>query len=510
MAPGNNDPCPCGSGKELNKCCQKKAKYFPPAQPKGKDALPVLQKTVELFPENAEAHNNLGVALKNIGQLDDAVACYRRALKIKPAFAEAHGNLGIALNRLGRLDEAETSYRCVLEIKPDFAQAHYSLANTLRDLGRLDEAEASYRQALRIKPDYTEAHINLGIIINNLGRLDEAEASYRRALKIKPDFAEAHKNLGKTLCDLNRIDQAIVAYQKVLTIDPKNLGMEAAVTLAILYYLNGSIEQCKSMLDISRPINATSGSALKSARAYWSYLNLLLAKHQKPSREILPRVESTIQDPPHALYVVGESHSLSAHGVVIPYHNRKMSCTAEWIEGCKQWHLGNNKPSNYKCKFESIMKRLPYESRILLLIGEVDCRPDEGVIKAWKKSQGMTLEDVVKATVAPYVLYVTKIATKFGHRLIVGGIPAPNLRMNLHLTPESADQLVKLIRLFNAVLKDEALVAGIDFLDLYALTDRGDGVSSGEWHIDSNHLLPSAIIEAFSNYLIASEHLGSQ
>ncbi len=43
---------------------------------------------MELKPDYAEAHNNLGNALKDQGKLNEAVACYRRALEAKPGFAE--------------------------------------------------------------------------------------------------------------------------------------------------------------------------------------------------------------------------------------------------------------------------------------------------------------------------------------------------------------------------------------------------------------------------------------
>ena len=151
------------------------------------------------------------------------------------------------------------------------------------------------------------------------------------------------------------------------------------------------------------------------------------------------------------------------------------------------------------------MQEIPRESRVLLLIGEIDCRPDEGIIKAWKKSQGTTLEEIAKATAVPYILYVARIAAKFGHQMMVGGIPATNIQLDL-LPTETAGLLVKLIGLFNAALKDQALAAHMDFLDVYALTDRGDGAASGEWHIDNFHLLPSAITEAFRMQLVASEH----
>ncbi len=54
-------------------------------------------RAVELKPDFAEAHNNLGNVLKDQGKLAEAEACYRRALELKPDVAEVHNNLGAAL-----------------------------------------------------------------------------------------------------------------------------------------------------------------------------------------------------------------------------------------------------------------------------------------------------------------------------------------------------------------------------------------------------------------------------
>ena len=75
--------------------------------------------------------------------------------------AEAHNNLGNTLKELGRLDEAEASYTQAIALKPDFAAAHSNLGNTLKALGRLDEAEASFRQTIALKADFASAHNNL-------------------------------------------------------------------------------------------------------------------------------------------------------------------------------------------------------------------------------------------------------------------------------------------------------------------------------------------------------------
>ena len=85
-----------------------------------------------------------------------------RPWKSSPTFADAHYNLGNALAERGQIDEAIAHYRKALEIKPDFAEAHNNLASALTRRGRVDEAIAQYRKALEIKPDYAEAHYNLG------------------------------------------------------------------------------------------------------------------------------------------------------------------------------------------------------------------------------------------------------------------------------------------------------------------------------------------------------------
>lgn len=137
-------------------------------QMQGKDPINALHQTARWLPDDAEVHNNLGRALQDAGQLDDAVMSYRRSLAINPADAAVHNNIG----------------------------------TVLQDLGQFEAAVASYREALKINPDYAEAHNNLGILLQDMGELKGAVASYRRALEINPQYAEAHNNLAHVLLEL--------------------------------------------------------------------------------------------------------------------------------------------------------------------------------------------------------------------------------------------------------------------------------------------------------------------
>ena len=102
-----------------------------------------------------------------------ALSAYRRALELDPDHADAHLNVGRLLHDRGDAAAAEPHYRRALEARPGpgtAATAAYNLGVALQDLGRLAEAAEAYETALRADASLADAHFNLAGVYEILGQ----------------------------------------------------------------------------------------------------------------------------------------------------------------------------------------------------------------------------------------------------------------------------------------------------------------------------------------------------
>ena len=92
----------------------------------------------------------------------DAVQTLERAIGRDPNDAWAHDALGIAFQRLGRAEEALAEFRQSVELAPQDAVHLYNLGAMLVSVGEHEDGEDYLRRCLQIDPDHERAKDLLG------------------------------------------------------------------------------------------------------------------------------------------------------------------------------------------------------------------------------------------------------------------------------------------------------------------------------------------------------------
>ncbi len=231
----------------------------------------------------------------------------------------------------------------------------------------------------------------------------------------------------------------------------------------------------------------------ENEKVYWRYLSAILRWHE--DQYFHPFKITCFK----TLYVIGESHSLVSHGLHVQKSGADFVCQAKLIKGCMQWHLGNSARNQFKTQFENIICSIPKSSDVLLTVGEIDCRLDSGILKNKSKFPKKETKDIIKLTIDSFLAYVEDINSQYHHRIIIQGVPCPNID-TIKISEEEITSLIKVIKNFNCELHSRSNKKGFEFLDVYKLTNRGDGFSNSLWHIDHIHLSPEGFLESWRRH----------
>jgi tetratricopeptide (TPR) repeat protein len=190
----------------------------------------------------------LGTTRVDAADFDGAVAAYRRRIEVNPNFAEAHRQLGEIYFLQGRDDEALMEFSVAVWLDPADARAHAAAAHVHVRAMRYPEAAAAARRALALQPDHRQARYALGSALLRTGDVDagrreldlfeqmesaaaaadrrafEVEALRREAFRAPADRAvtlmeqalaiggadaRAHRDLGAALLRAQRPQEAI-------------------------------------------------------------------------------------------------------------------------------------------------------------------------------------------------------------------------------------------------------------------------------------------------------------
>jgi len=229
------------------------------------DDVALFSSAVEVVPQSAKAHFNLGNALRDQEDLERAIASYRQALQIYPQYAEVYFNVGVIYQTLGDLNRSLDAYTQALQIdslhvaawtnkgivmwqrgkalasvaafgkalaiKPDHLNARYNFGLVCQQSGWQKEAEDAYLQVLAANPGYEDAAINLAALYREQGDTSRAMDVYRKTLKTRPDARHVAYNLGSDLEEMGQFEEAVGAFE-LASQEAEDMGTYALIRMA--------------------------------------------------------------------------------------------------------------------------------------------------------------------------------------------------------------------------------------------------------------------------------------
>ncbi|HTS08921.1 MAG TPA: tetratricopeptide repeat protein [Candidatus Eisenbacteria bacterium] len=115
---------------------------------------------------------------------NEAIAAYHRVLDLAPNHAAAHINLGTLYYNRQEFGLAERHYRQAIEADPRYALAYFDLGNVLDETGRVHDAVATYKTALQLAPTYADAHYNLALAYEKIREPRKALKHWQAYIKL--------------------------------------------------------------------------------------------------------------------------------------------------------------------------------------------------------------------------------------------------------------------------------------------------------------------------------------
>ncbi len=414
------------------------------------------------------------------------VGDYANALKILEPLAEVYSedvlvlsNLAQVFHGLDNIDQTLSILGKVLYLDPTHESSLQLYVAILIKLGRVNEAGQLLQRSIQALPHSVMIQYNMSLLYFNLlapqrwPQAFELVASPGQLSIFQHIIHCQHQLIAAWVvrADLKEIKQALSSLERVLN-------------------LAESSDEVREQFALSKDHQVT----INSAKSYAKMFRLLLEREQWP----LSKDDKIAQ-----LYLIGDSHSLPAHGQKVSWQNKPYQLNTLPVVGLKLHHI---KPDRGSLQYSSLLARIsqiPKNVPVVFSAGEIDCRIQRGIWSYAEKS-GRSLAQVIQDTVEPAVVMLRQLV---GDRpAALCGVPAlTNIVFQKkgggEITPKDVqDKFAKFVYQFNLIYRAEAHKHGFSFIDLHAAT-RGKGYYHNEREtLDGRHYDASFLPEMIRDY----------
>jgi len=175
------------------------------------------------IPKNAIDHFRQGLELAQAHKSSEAEAEFNKTIEMAPNFAPAHTELGKLALAAGKIEDSIAKFRTAIRYDSADFDAHLSLGIALLNLKKYDESEPELVTAAYLDRTAVTPHYYIGIVYVMKGNLDIAQKAFETAKDLKggKSLPAIHKYLGRIYWKKDMEKEAIEELETYLKLAPK-------------------------------------------------------------------------------------------------------------------------------------------------------------------------------------------------------------------------------------------------------------------------------------------------
>lgn len=184
------------------------------------EILARAQRDLDRFPKSPRAHTNLGLALINRGQLEEASEEFEAALKLDAGHYVAAVNLARVRVTQGKFDQAKRLYSQMQDRNPSDIAPPMGLAYIIMREGDFLSAIGKLKQVVRLDDKSALARYQLAVAFMALSKPREAITHLRVAASVEVRSPAVHQALAVAYTMSGDLRRAVRSFKAALTLDP--------------------------------------------------------------------------------------------------------------------------------------------------------------------------------------------------------------------------------------------------------------------------------------------------
>ncbi|MCK4545970.1 MAG: tetratricopeptide repeat protein [Candidatus Eisenbacteria sp.] len=263
-------------------------------------AAEILQKAVDMEPENWEAHYQLAIAYMELDRYRDAHPEFSMAKDLAAGKIEVveqkqyaywydHFMPGVTKLKGKNFEDARRLFLEAIEIDPERTGAYSNLAFAYHKLGKFEKSLETYQKVIEIEPEHVNALLSIADLLNELKRYEEANRILEKTLKIDPSQTDCLLAMAENCKEMDDMEGALSAYLRAAEVMPDDGSILFGI--AVIYYKNKDFGEASTFFGKAAGTDKPGGGLYMDAMFNRAQMQVRLEDYEAAKETILNMIE---------------------------------------------------------------------------------------------------------------------------------------------------------------------------------------------------------------------------